>query len=276
MKTKNKVQELSVLFHFAERLAKAATKTTLPLFRTSLTVQNKKTDQTFDPVTIADRKAEISMREMIMEDYPDHGIIGEEYGSYKENAEYVWVLDPIDGTRNFISGFPLWGTLIGLLHQGQPILGLMNQPFTGEQFFAFGGQAFFKRTLLSEGIQEHQQILKTQPCNSLREALATTTSPDLFASEREQKIYDSVKKHVKNMRFGGDCYGYAMLATGRMNLVIETGLSLYDIAPLIPIVTGAGGYITDWEGNGNPKGGEILATSDAQLHKYTLDLLKKS
>lgn len=259
--------ELSALAAFAGELADVSARVILPHFRQQLAIDNKE-DGGFDPVTIADRDAEAAMRELIMTRFPDHGIIGEEHGHHQSDADDVWVLDPIDGTRAFIVGFPVWGTLIGLIRRGKPIVGVMGQPFIGERFTGYG------RTALYQGPHGNRQ-LHARACASLASAMATTTSPRLFSDGPDSAPYLAVEQAVRHMRYGGDCYGYAMVAAGQMDLVIETGLNIYDIAALIPIIEGAGGRVSDWEGREHPRGGRILATSDNRVHEQVLQLLHR-
>jgi myo-inositol-1(or 4)-monophosphatase len=249
---------------FIGRLATASGETILPFFRTSLSIDNKST-QDFDPVTEADRAAEAVMRRMIKSSFPQHGIVGEEFGNEREEAEYVWVLDPIDGTKSFISGFPIWGTLIALLHRGAPVYGMMHQPYIGERYSGDSGSARFEATIGSRKLQVRR-------CASLREAALFTTSP-LLMNEADRETFRSVEKNVRLTRYGGDCYSYCMLAAGLLDLVIETELKPYDIAALIPIVTGAGGIVTTWEGKPAQNGGRIIAAGDPRVHEEALRIL---
>jgi len=251
---------------FIGRLATAAGETILPFFRTSLSVENKSERQEFDPVTEADRAAEAVMRRLIKASFPQHGIVGEEFGNEREDADYVWVLDPIDGTKSFIAGFPTWGTLIALLHKGMPVYGMMHQPFIGERFSGDNGSANYKN-----GHSERK--LAVRRCATLKEAACYTTSPRLM-NESDRAIFGSVESEVRLSRYGGDCYSYCMLAAGHLDLVIETELKPYDIAALIPIVTGAGGIVTTWDGGPAQNGGRIIAAGDARVHEAALKLLQ--
>jgi len=249
---------------FIGRLATASGETILPFFRTSLSVDNK-SSQDFDPVTEADRAAEAVMRRLIKSSFPQHGIVGEEFGNEHEDAEYVWVLDPIDGTKSFISGFPTWGTLIALLHRGTPVYGMMHQPYIGERFSGDSGSARYQGAIGS-------RKLAVRRCASLSEAALFTTSP-LLMNEADREIFRSVESKARLARYGGDCYSYCMLAAGHLDLVIETELKSYDIAALIPIVTGAGGVVTTWEGKPAQNGGRIVAAGDPRVHEEALKLL---
>lgn len=250
---------------FIDRLATASGETILPFFRTSLGIEDKGSSSGFDPVTEADRGAEAVMRRMINASFPQHGIVGEEFGSEREDADYVWVLDPIDGTKSFISGFPIWGTLIALLHRGSPVYGMMHQPYIGERFSGDTGAAQYRGTT-------GQRKLAVRRCASLSEASLFTTSPLLMSAE-DRATFGRVESDVRLTRYGGDCYSYCMLASGHLDLVIETELKPYDIAALIPIITGAGGIITTWDGKPAQHGGRIVAAGDPRVHEAALKLL---
>src|SRR5499427_6379341 len=250
---------------FVDQLADASGEAILPFFRTSLAVEDKSLGGRFDPVTAADRAAECAMRALIRETFPEHGIIGEEFGSERTDAEYVWLLDPIDGTKSFISGMPAWGTLIGLARLGEPVYGMMHQPFTRERFTGDGGRARYRGPAGSRD-------LRVRPCASLSEALLFTTSPMLM-KEADRGFFARVERTVRLSRYGGDCYAYCMLAAGHIDLVIETELKPYDVMPLIPIIAGAGGVITSWEGGAPHAGGRIIAAGDKRVHAAAIEAL---
>lgn len=250
---------------FIGRLATSSGDTILPFFRTSLTIDNKQPGRDFDPVTEADRAGEAVMRRLIKASFPQHGIIGEEFGNEREDADYVWVLDPIDGTKSFIAGFPVWGTLIALLHKGTPVFGMMHQPFIGERFSGDNGSASYKGP-------PGERRLSVRRCTALKEATLFTTSP-LLMNEADRAIFEKVQAETRLTRFGGDCYAYCMLAAGQLDLVIETELKPYDIAALIPIVTGAGGIVTTWDGKPAQSGGRIVAAGDKRVHEAALKIL---
>lgn len=258
---------------FVADLAHASGEAIRPFFRTSLAMRDKSVGAAFDPVTEADRAAEMRMRQMIMETFPAHGIIGEEFPDHQTDAEYVWVLDPIDGTKSFISGLPTWGTLICLEHNRQPAYGMMHQPFTRERFTGDGARASWA------GLNIHgTEILhhiRSRPCAALGDAITMTTSPGLLAPD-ERERYAHVESEARLARYGGDCYSYCMVACGHVDLVIESGLKPYDIAALIPIVRGAGGVVTDWEGGDASKGGRVIAAGDPRLHEAALKILNHS
>jgi myo-inositol-1(or 4)-monophosphatase len=250
---------------FIGRLATASGETILPFFRTSLSIDNKSGGREFDPVTEADRAAEAVMRRLIKSNFPQHGIVGEEFGIEREDADYVWVLDPIDGTKSFIAGFPIWGTLIALLHKGAPVFGMMHQPFIGERFSGDSGSANYRGP-------SGERRLAVRRCASLKDATLFTTSP-LLMNDADRATFERVSAEARLTRYGGDCYSYCMLAAGHLDLVIETELKPYDIAALIPIVTGAGGIVTTWEGKPAQGGGRIIAAGDARVHEAALKLL---
>lgn len=250
---------------FIGRLATVAGETILPFFRTTLSVDDKSVNREFDPVTEADRAAEAVMRRLIKANFPQHGIVGEEFGNEHEDADYVWVLDPIDGTKSFIGGFPIWGTLIGLLHKGSPVFGMMNQPFIDERFSGDNASARYKGPSGERG-------LEVRRCPSLAEATSYTTSP-LLMNEADRATFARVEKAVRLSRYGGDCYSYCMLAAGHIDLVVETELKPYDIAPLVPIITGAGGIVTTWDGKPAQSGGRIIAAGDPRVHEEAMKLL---
>lgn len=249
---------------FFHRLAEAAAEAALPHFRQETAIANKQTAG-FDPVTAGDREAESAMRALIAEHYPDHGIIGEEEGTTLADAAHLWVLDPIDGTRAFISGIPLWSTLIGLKRDGVPIAGMMSQPFIGERYYGDTSTAHYAGP-------GGPYTLKTRDCRTLGDALICTTSPALF-SDAERDRYDRIEAGARLARYGTDSYGYCRVAAGQMDAVIESGLQPYDIVALIPIVQGAGGVITSWTGGSAAEGGQVLASANPHLHEQLLGLL---
>ena len=250
---------------FVDRLATVSGDAILPFFRTSLGIDNKAGPGAFDPVTAADRAAETAMRTLIRNTFPGHGIVGEEFGSERADAEYVWLLDPIDGTKSFIAGMPAWGTLIALLRAGIPVYGMMHQPFTRERFSGDGGGALYRGPI-------GERALRVRPCKALSEALMMTTSP-LLMKEDDRAAFGRVEKQVRLSRYGGDCYAYCMLAAGHVDLVIETELKPYDILPLVPIIEGAGGIVTTWEGGTPTAGGRVIAAGDARVHEAAMKVL---
>jgi len=250
---------------FIDELATVSGDAIKPFFRTSLGVEDKSCGGTFDPVTAADRVAEQAMRTLIREKFPAHGIVGEEFGPERSDAEFVWVLDPIDGTKSFISGMPAWGTLIALTRLGRPVFGMVHQPFIGERFSGDGLAAAYRGPA-------GNRVLRARPCPVLAEAVLYTTSPRLM-SVTDRTIFARVEEAVRLSRYGGDCYSYCMLAAGHVDLVIETELKPHDIAALIPIISGAGGIVTTWNGKAPESGGRIVAAGDRRIHAAVLALL---
>jgi myo-inositol-1(or 4)-monophosphatase len=261
---------------FVERLAQVSSEVILPFFRSAIGAEDKSKGGVFDPVTEADRAAEVAMRRLIGQTFPAHGIIGEEYGQDRPDAEYVWVLDPIDGTKSFISGLPMWGTLIGLMHRGRPVYGMMSQPFTRERYFGDGKRARWRGLAPPRGDRPESEwtdrALHTRACSSLAEATLMTTSPLLF-NDADQAAYYRVEKPARLTRYGGDCYAYCMLASGFVDVVVEAGLKPYDIVALVPIIEGAGGIVTNWQGGPAAAGGRIIAAGDRRAHEEAMVLL---
>ncbi|MBD1551731.1 histidinol-phosphatase [Pseudomonas typographi] len=253
---------LAELRAFAETLAQAAANAALPHFRTRHAVENK-LEGGFDPVTLADKGAEQAMRALIHARYPEHGILGEEYGEEPGSSPLTWVLDPIDGTRAFITGLPLWGTLIALNDGTRPVLGVMSQPFTGERFV---GSA--------EGAWLGEQRLHTRRCASLADAVLMSTSPQLFDIPSRKAVFDTLSGQARMTRYGGDCYAYCMLAMGLVDVVIEDNLKPYDVQALIPIIEAAGGCMTAWDGGTAQHGGAVVAAGDPVLHAWLLEQLR--
>jgi len=249
----------------AARLAEESGAIVLRHFRRALAVDDK---ADLSPVTAADRDAEAAMRRRIEEHFPDHGVIGEEHGASNAEAPYVWVLDPIDGTKSFIAGKPLFGTLIALLHEGRPILGIINHPALGERWTGAAGKA----TLFNGA------PVRTRACGELAKAIVFSTSPYMFASPRDKAAYERLRTSAKLALFGTDCYGYGLVASGFADLVIESGLKPYDYCALIPVLEGAGGVITDWRGCalGLHSDGRVLAAGDARAHAQALGLISEA
>lgn len=264
-------EQLDEFVKIANRVADAAGQVIRQYFRKNVDILDK---EDLSPVTIADRAAEEVMRVIISEHFPTHAIFGEENGwtSKEENAEYVWVLDPIDGTKSFITGKPLFGTLIALVQNDKPIVGIIDQPILRERWI---GEIGKKSTF-------NGQEISTRSCNSLGKAYMYTTSPHLFSGLAEE-AFIRVRNKVKVPLYGCDCYAYALLGSGHVDLVIEAGLKPYDFMALIPVVEGAGGIITDWKGNklswkpeseGNFSGFNVIAAGDAVIHQEALSLLQ--
>ena len=249
---------------FIGRLATASGETILPFFRTSLAIDNKSA-RDFDPEDTLSLHDALPIWRLIKANFPQHGIVGEEFGNEREDADYVWVLDPIDGTKSFIAGFPIWGTLIALLHKGTPVFGMMHQPYIGERFSGDNGSAHYSGP-------SGERRLSVRRCASLGEAAAYTTSP-LLMNPADRARFGRIEGAARLTRYGGDCYSYCMLAAGHLDLVVETELKPYDIAGLIPIVTGAGGVVTTWDGGPAQNGGRIIAAGDPRVHETAMKLL---
>ncbi|MDQ0505700.1 histidinol-phosphatase [Xanthobacter agilis] len=250
---------------FVHKLATVSGEAILPFFRTSLGVEDKSRGKAFDPVTEADRAAEQVMRSLIRETFPGHGIIGEEFGNVATDAPYVWALDPIDGTKSFIAGLPAWGTLIGLLKEGDPVYGLMHQPFIKERFYGDGASARYRGPA-------GERALAVRDCKGVEEAILFTTSPRLMNAD-DRAAFAKVEDKARLSRYGGDCYVYCMLAAGLVDLVIETELKDHDIVALIPIIEGAGGIVTTWDGGSPAKGGRVVAAGSRAVHAQALEIL---
>jgi inositol-phosphate phosphatase/L-galactose 1-phosphate phosphatase/histidinol-phosphatase len=237
----------------AHALADAAGAVARRYFRQKIAVDDK---PDLTPVTIADREAEAAMRRLIAAACPDHGIIGEEEGRTRADAEFVWVLDPIDGTKNFISGIPLFGTLIGLAHRGRPVLGVIDQPILRERWTGAAGTA----TTLNGA------PVRCRAAAALDRATLFSTSPDMFQGADAAR-FARLKGAVKLARYGADCYAYAQLASGFIDLVVERDLKPYDYCAVVPVIAGAGGVTCDWEGRALDLGsdGRVIACGDPRL-----------
>lgn len=264
-------ERLTELDGFLVALNAAASAAILPLFRADHGLEDKNAGGALDPVTEADRGAERAIRALIAAHYPDHGVIGEEYGSDRPDAEFVWVLDPVDGTRAFISGLPLWTTLIALRWQGEPILGSIGQSYLGELFI--GSQARGSR-LIRDG---QETPLKVRSCPKLTDALIATTDPEACFTGAELGSWTQVRAAARLARLGCDAYAYAMVAMGRMDLVIEAGLKVWDVEAAVPVIEGAGGLVTDWRGNRiGRNGGQMAIAGDRACLDEALVTLKRS
>lgn len=252
---------------FAERLADAARAESLSRFRTGERIDNKEAGADFDPVTDADREAERVQRALIEAAYPDHGVIGEEFGSYRPEAEWRWVLDPVDGTRAFICGAPSWATLIALERAGRAVLGVIDQPFTEERWIGAGGETVHV-------CRAGRRVCRTSGVEALASARVSTTDPrggEYFTSA-EAEAFAALARAARVARFSLDAYAYGLLALGELDLVVEGGLKRHDFAALIPVVEGAGGVITGWSGEplGDDPRGRIVAAASGALHAEAL------
>ncbi len=251
-----------------KKIAALAQPETLSRFRSKPSVDDKActlAGRRFDPVTEADRQAEKAIRAHIETAFPDHGFIGEETGSSNVDSEYCWIVDPVDGTRSFIAGLPSWGTLVGLLLNGEPIAGMMHQPFTREFFISTGGVAWHEQA----GTRDE---LVTSNTNSLDQAILMATAPEMF-EHKNLEAFTAVAQNVRLTRYGFDCYAYCMLAAGHIELVVEADLSPYDILPLVPIIENAGGIVTNWRGHRELSGGRVIAAANAEIHQQAIDII---
>ena len=264
-------ERLTELDAFLVALNAAASAAILPLFRADHGLEDKNAGGALDPVTQADRGAERAIRAMIAAHYPDHGVIGEEYGADRPDADFVWVLDPVDGTRAFISGLPLWTTLIAVRWQGEPILGSIGQSYLGELFI--GSQARGSR-LIRRG---QETPLKVRPCPKLTDALIATTDPEACFTGAERGSWTQVRAAARLARLGCDAYAYAMVAMGKMDLVIEAGLKSWDVEAAVPVIEGAGGLVTDWRGDRiGRNGGQMAIAGDRACLDEALVTLRRS
>ena len=263
-------KRLEALDAFLLELNRAAADAILPLFRGDHGLDNKLGPAGFDPVTEADKGAERAIRKLISERYPDHGVIGEEYGEDRPDAEFVWVLDPVDGTRAFVAGLPLWCVLIGLRHHGRPVLGSIAQPFLDEIYIGHPGGS----RRVAGGASSP---LKVRPCPRLTDAVIATTDPEGCLNGAELGAWTQVRAAARLARLGCDAYAYAMVAAGTMDLVIEAGLKAWDIDAAIPLIEGAGGVVTDWRGEPvGSSGGQVAIAGDQACLEEALVALRRS
>ena len=258
------MNENEKILKFANSLADEASRITMSYFLQDLEIVNK-SDKGFDPVTIADKKTEEVIRSLITKEFPDHGIIGEEYDNHGSFNGPYWVIDPIDGTRAFLLQIPVWGTLIAFNNGPEPIFGIVDQPYQKKRYIGFNNECF----LLNEG----QKIsLNTKNTKNLENSVISCTDPFLF-SEKELDSFRKLSSVSRIRRFGLDCTGFCLLASGQIDLVIEADLKIYDIQALIPIIRGAGGIVTTWEGEDPSTGGNILASCNKKLHADAMAIL---
>ncbi len=256
------------LIRVAHLLADAARPETLRLFRQSTLSTDNKLDDGFDPVTEADRAAERAMRALLAVERPDDGIFGEEFGQHEGTTGLTWVLDPIDGTRGYISGTPTWGVLVSVADASGPLFGIIDQPYIGERFI--GG---FELAEMTGPLG--QAPLGTSALTDLADATVLTTFPEV-GTEAEMRAFQAVAGQARLTRYGMDCYGYALLAAGQVDLVIEAGLNAYDIQAPIAVITAAGGIVTDWSGGPAHEGGRALAAANPAIHAAALAILKET
>jgi histidinol phosphatase-like enzyme (inositol monophosphatase family) len=261
---------LAELDGFLIELNRASSGEILPLFRGDHGMEDKGGKRDFDPVTAADRGAEAAIRRLIGERWPEHGVIGEEYGEDRPGAEFVWVIDPIDGTRAFVAGLPLWTTLIALRFEGRPVLGSIGQPFLGELFIGSVGGS----RLMSRG---SSRPLKVRECPLLTQAVIATTDAEGCFNGAELGAWSQVRAAARIARFGCDAYAYAMVAAGKMDLVVEAGLKSWDVEAAVPVIEGAGGLVTDWRGEPiGREGGQMAIAGDRRCLDEALTALRRA
>ncbi|MEJ0028482.1 MAG: histidinol-phosphatase [Rhizomicrobium sp.] len=257
---------------FAHRLADAAGEVIRPYFRQRLDIADKRPviqgQEVFDPVTEADKNAEKAIRAIIDRERPEDGILGEEFGEKPGTTGLRWVLDPVDGTRAFINGRHEWGSLIALEDDLKPVLGVLDQPWIGERFVGANGQAelHFRGAITP---------LQTRKGVALKDAILCATHPDAFYQEGEWAAFRRVQKKARLTRWGGDCYIFGTMALGFCDVIVESTFRRWDVAALIPLIEGAGGVITNWQGGSCAEGGQVLAAGDARLHDEVMGLLNE-
>lgn len=241
----------------------------LRMFRTAMVPDDKAAGGPagYDPVTEADRDIEKLLRSRLSERYPDHQIVGEEAGVSGPDGRYRWLIDPIDGTKSFVTGSPLWGILVGLIEDGRPIAGWMHQPYIGETFASVGGTATITRG-------DERRTLATRQGVGIAESVMYTTFPGMFTADDDRDAFARLTRAVRLTRFGGDCYAYCQLAMGHVDLVVEASLQPYDIVPLIPIVEGAGGVVTGRHGEPPVDGGFVIAAASRAIHEQALSVIE--
>ncbi|RME15436.1 MAG: histidinol-phosphatase [Alphaproteobacteria bacterium] len=258
--TRDDLKEVALL------LADAARGAILPHFRAPGLAAENKLQSGFDPVTAADRAAERAMREILARRRPDDAIVGEEFGEKAGTSGLTWVLDPVDGTRAFLSGTPTWGVLVAVGDEAGPRLGVIDQPFISERFVGGFGEAWTEGPL-------GRHALATRAPRRLDEAILFTTFPEV-GTATEKAAFDALAARVRLTRYGLDCYAYALVAAGQIDLVVEAGLQAYDVQAPIAVIEAAGGVVTDWEGRPAHRGGRVLAAANAEIHAAALEVLR--
>tara|TARA_X000000368_G_scaffold43001_1_gene30991 strand:- start:18 stop:818 length:801 start_codon:yes stop_codon:yes gene_type:complete len=258
-------KNIRFLNRFANHLADEARKISMFYFKKKITINNKN-KKDFDPVTAADIGVQKKINSLINKQFPDHSILGEE-DSMIQKSNYEWCIDPIDGTKSYIQGVPLWGTLISLSKDNKIILGLADIPALDERYIGHSKLSY-------KIIKNKKTLLKARVTKKLSESILNTTSPYVFANKSDQKSFERLALKVKSTRLGGDCYSYCLLADGLIDIVVESGLKPWDIRALIPIINNAGGIIKSWESQDVSDGGRIIAATNNQLFKKTQKVLK--
>lgn len=253
------------LTRFAMALAKESAAAILPYFRQNTSV-DVKDGPVWDPVTEGDRAGERAIRGLIEAHYPDHGILGEEYGVKEGRSPFTWVLDPVDGTRAFVCGMPSWATLIGLSYEGRPVLGLMNQPVVGDMFYGTPEGAWHDYRGTTVPIATRKGV-------PLSRATIGTTAPELYRSDENQRRFQALRAKAQLTRYGGDSYFFCLMAAGHIDIAMDCGLQPYDITPLLPIITGAGGVAAEWTGGDLSRGGNVLTAGSRALLDEALAIM---
>jgi myo-inositol-1(or 4)-monophosphatase len=238
-------------------------------FRSQITARDKGGALGYDPVTVADEAAEALIRAEIRRAFPDDGILGEESGNDAGHSGRTWIIDPIDGTKAFVMGQLHWGTLLALNDGSGPVVGVMHQPYVGETFAGSRLGSEVRRG-------SSKQILRCRPCARVEDAVVCTTQPDYLIGPGERQAFDEIAGRARLTRYGGDCYLFALLAAGLVDIVIESGLKPYDIQPVIPIIEAAGGIVTTWSGGRADGGGQVVVTGDERLHRAAIDVLSRA
>ncbi|MBK8770257.1 MAG: inositol monophosphatase family protein [Rhizobiales bacterium] len=254
------------LTRFARLLADDAARAILPYFRRNAEV-DVKDGPVWDPVTEGDRAGERAIRKLIEEHYPDHGIHGEEYGIKDSRSPFTWVLDPVDGTRSFVCGMPTWATLIGLSYEGRPVVGVMNQPVVGDMFLGNPAGAWHDH-------RGNLQPIRARSGIPLARATVGTTAPELYRSAENQQRFQKLRAAAQLTRYGGDAYFFCLMAAGHIDIAMDCGLQPYDITPLLPIVTGAGGFAAEWTGGDLAKGGNVVTAGSRPLLDEALAIMQ--
>ncbi len=251
------------LLEFAANAITRTRGTALAWFRRHSNITNKAAGGAFDPLTDTDLRIERQLRTLIHEHYPEHGILGEEYGYHRGGSTLTWVIDPIDGTRAFVCGLLHWGVLLALCDGQRPLIGACYQPYIDELYISEGG-----RTELWQ--QQQKQPLQTRSCTRLADAIVCCTTPQMFTDSGDLQRYQRLAAQARLVRYGTDCYGYCMIAHGCVDAVVESNLAVYDVQAMIPIVEGAGGIVSDWQGGSASNGGNVIACGDRALHAVLL------
>ncbi len=260
-------EQLQQLIKVGHEACDRAAKVTVAHFRQSISVENKDQLGGFDPVTVADKLAEDAIRDVVLTNNPQHSFLGEEGEPVRGENALLWVVDPIDGTRSFITGVPLWGTLIAVYDGVDVVMGMLDQPVLKERYVGYAGSSE-----LQTG--DAVTVLSCRAVPRIEDAVLLATSPDLFF-DSDKACFEALRDRARLTRYGGDCYCYAQLAMGLSDIVLETGLQPYDIQAVIPIVEGAGGVVTDWQGGSPVAGGAVVSTGSAELHEQVLKQLNR-